>query len=72
MNDAKFKELLAQRATQFRVIQRRLLARFKDKTPSPLNNLDTLLDGTYRQVGRQAQDMYISSATVILLKISLE
>ena len=41
---------LAQRATQFRSIERRLLARFKDKTPSPLTNLDTLLDGTYRQI----------------------
>ena len=24
--------------------------RFKDKTPAPLNNLDVLLDGTYRQI----------------------
>ena len=29
------KELLDQRAKQFRAIQRRLLTRFKDKTPSP-------------------------------------
>ena len=42
--------MLAQRAQQFRSIQRRLLTRFKDKTPAPLSNLDTLLDGTYRQV----------------------
>ncbi|XP_064598108.1 protein PTHB1-like [Liolophura sinensis] len=44
------KEMLDQRASQFRAIQRRLLTRFKDKTPAPLANLDTLLDGTYRQI----------------------
>ena len=50
MNKEKFKELLSQRASQFRAIQRRLLTRFKDKTPAPLANLDTLLEGTYHQV----------------------
>ncbi|XP_064646409.1 protein PTHB1-like [Lineus longissimus] len=49
-NQNKYKDLLAQRASQFRAIQRRLLTRFKDKTPTPLSNLDTLLDGTYRQL----------------------
>ncbi|KAL4217063.1 Protein PTHB1 [Mactra antiquata] len=44
------KEMLSQRASQFRAIQRRLLTRFKDKTPAPLQNLDTLLEGTYRQL----------------------
>ena len=44
------KEMLAQRASQFRAIQRRLLTRFKDKTPAPLQNLDTLMEGTYRQL----------------------
>lgn len=42
--------MLAQRASQFRAIQRRLLTRFKDRTPAPLQNLDTLLEGTYRQL----------------------
>jgi len=50
LNQTKYRELLAQRAQQFRAIQRRLLTRFKDKTPAPLANLDTLLDGTYRQL----------------------
>ena len=45
-----YKQLLQQRAHQFRVIQKRLLTRFKDKTPSPLQHLDTLLEGTYKQV----------------------
>ncbi|GFO18472.1 protein pthb1-like isoform x1 [Plakobranchus ocellatus] len=46
----KCRELLGQRASQFRTIQKRLLTRFKDKTPAPLQNLDTLLEGTYRQI----------------------
>lgn len=45
-----YKEMLNQRAQQFRVIQKRLLTRFKDKTPSPLSHLDTILDGTYKQI----------------------
>ena len=46
----RLKKMLEERAAQFRAVQRRLLTRFKDKTPSPLANLDTLLDGTYRQM----------------------
>ncbi|CAG5132842.1 unnamed protein product, partial [Candidula unifasciata] len=48
-NTLRCKEILAQRASQFRTIQKRLLTRFKDKTPAPLLNLDTLLEGTYTQ-----------------------
>ena len=40
-----------QHSQQFRAIQKRLLTRFKDKTPSSLQHLDTLLDGTFLQVG---------------------
>ncbi|RXM29879.1 Protein PTHB1, partial [Acipenser ruthenus] len=50
LNSKKYQDLLSERAVQFRAIQRRLLTRFKDKTPAPLQNLDTLMDGTYRQV----------------------
>ncbi|MGH0128455.1 UNVERIFIED_CONTAM: hypothetical protein FKN15_009244 [Acipenser sinensis] len=50
LNSEKYQDLLSERAVQFRAIQRRLLTRFKDKTPAPLQNLDTLMDGTYRQV----------------------
>ncbi|XP_051012021.1 protein PTHB1 isoform X3 [Acomys russatus] len=50
MNGEKLEELLSERAVQFRAIQRRLLTRFRDKTPAPLQHLDTLLDGTYKQV----------------------
>ncbi|XP_054548437.1 protein PTHB1 isoform X2 [Talpa occidentalis] len=50
INGEKVEELLSERAVQFRAIQRRLLTRFKDKTPAPLQHLDALLDGTYKQV----------------------
>ncbi|XP_069469338.1 protein PTHB1 isoform X2 [Ambystoma mexicanum] len=84
LNDEKFQELLSERAIQFRAIERRLLTRFKDKTPAPLQNLDTLLDGTYRQVialadaaeenqGRLLQDFTrLKSAThLVILLIGL-
>ncbi|ETV91112.1 hypothetical protein H310_14209 [Aphanomyces invadans] len=41
---------LNDRAHQFRVIQKRLLVRYKDRNPSPLNSLDMLLHGTYSQI----------------------
>ncbi|XP_065130363.2 protein PTHB1 isoform X1 [Paramisgurnus dabryanus] len=50
LNAQKYQDLLSERAVQFRAIQRRLLTRFKNKTPAPLQNLDTLMEGTYRQV----------------------
>ena len=43
-------DTLTQRMAQFRAIERRLLTRFKDKTPTPLTNLDMLLEGTFKQV----------------------
>jgi len=84
MNEEKLEKMLDDRASQFRAIQRRLLTRFKDKTPAPLANLDTLLDGTYRQLlaladamedNRRAQvqtSSALSAATrVVTLLISL-
>ena len=41
---------LNDRAAQFRVIQKRLLARFKDRNPAPLNHMDTLLAETHRGI----------------------
>jgi len=40
---------LADRTQQYRVIQKRLLIRFKDRNPSPLNSLDVLLTLTFEQ-----------------------
>jgi Bardet-Biedl syndrome 9 protein len=39
------------------VIQRRLLAKFKDKTPTPLTNLDMLLKETHHQILVSADEM---------------
>jgi Bardet-Biedl syndrome 9 protein len=41
---------LTDRTQQYRVVQKRLLVRFKDRNPSPLNHLDTLLSLTFDQV----------------------
>merc|ERR1719329_869964 len=40
---------LADRTQQYRVIQKRLLVRFKDRNPTPLNHLDALLSVTFEQ-----------------------
>jgi Bardet-Biedl syndrome 9 protein len=40
---------LQDRTQQYRVIQKRLLVRFKDRNPSPLTHLDTLLTLTFEQ-----------------------
>jgi Bardet-Biedl syndrome 9 protein len=39
------------------MIQKRLLNRFKDKNPSPLNNLDFLLGHTYNQIIEMAMQL---------------
>mmetsp|Transcript_13770 Transcript_13770/g.26699 ORF Transcript_13770/g.26699 Transcript_13770/m.26699 type:complete len:870 (-) Transcript_13770:352-2961(-) len=41
------KESLENQAHQFRVVQKRLLVRFKDKNPAPLGGLDVLFHDTY-------------------------
>lgn len=41
---------LNDRAHQFRIIQKRLLVRFKDRNPSGISCLDVLLHGTYDQI----------------------
>ena len=43
-------ELIGRHAHQFGAIQKHLLVRFKDKTPSGLVHLDMLLDGMFMQV----------------------
>ncbi|RLW11425.1 hypothetical protein DV515_00001768 [Chloebia gouldiae] len=53
LNAEKYQEMLSERAVQFRAIERRLLTRFKDKTPAPLQHLDTLLEGTFRELASQ-------------------
>ena len=47
---SQMKKELDARASQFRVVEKRMLTRFKDKTPTPLAKLDTLLNQTYDDV----------------------
>ena len=41
---------LNDRAHQYRLVEKRLLVRFKDRNPAPLNNLDVLLQSTHEQL----------------------
>jgi len=47
---ARLQDELAKRAHQFRVIEKRLLVRLKDRNPAPLQNLELLFEGTYQQL----------------------
>lgn len=58
------KERLAEREGEleklsglYRAIQKRLLLRFKDKNPAPLNNLDLLLNSVYQKVMNLSNDI---------------
>lgn len=41
---------LNDKSHQFRIIQKRLLVRYKDRNPAPLNGLELLLSNTYKGV----------------------
>lgn len=58
---------LARRSAQFRAVQRRLLTKFKDKTPTPLANQDSLLEGTYKQI--QVTDIITDNIKVSCLSV---
>lgn len=47
-NDAAVAKQLADRSTQFRAVQKRLLLRFKDRNPASLAHLETLVRPSYR------------------------
>ena len=44
------KSKLEKNTEQFRLVQKRMLTRFKEKNPSPLNNLHLLLSSAYQQI----------------------
>jgi len=68
-------------AAQFRAVQKRLLVRYKDKTPAPLMQLDTIMEQTYNeiqeggsQLGKALEALHeasaaLSSATSLLLHL---
>ena len=47
---ARANDALNDRSQQFRVVQKRLLSRFKEKNPSPLNQIDVVLKSTYESI----------------------
>ena len=49
------KEVLAKACVQFRAIQKRLLVKYKDKSPSSLENMDALLEATYLHIVAMSQ-----------------
>lgn len=54
----RFSESLNRAAHQFRVVEKRLLSRFRDRNPSPLDKLDVVSEETYLrlvQLGEQVE-----------------
>lgn len=54
-----FQNELSQLNAQFRVIQKRLLAKFKDKNPTPLTNLETLLTDSFREITELTHELEV-------------
>jgi len=53
------------------MIQKKVLNRFKDKNPSPLNNLDSVLQHTYSQIITQAGNVEILRDQLAVAKAEL-
>lgn len=53
----KGKKKLEDRSYQFRIVEKKLINRFKDKNPTPLNNLDFLLNQTYQDMMNIANEI---------------
>ena len=62
---------LADRTYQLRIIQKKLLNRFKDKNPSALNNLDFLLQHTYAQVIEAASQIEVLKSDQAIVGVAL-
>lgn len=48
---------MGQLGGQFRIIQKRLISKFKDKNPTPLTNLEKLLRDTYTEIINAATEL---------------
>lgn len=62
---------LEQCCVQFRAIQKRLLTKFKDKSPTSLDNMDALLEATYRQISTLAEKCLTTKREISLITNSL-
>lgn len=54
---SKAKKSLEDKSYQFRIVEKRLINRFKNKNPTPLNNLDFLLNQTYQEMMNTANEI---------------
>ncbi|KXZ41737.1 BBS9 protein [Gonium pectorale] len=63
---ADLRSKLEDRAVQFRNIEKRLLMRFKDKSPAPLNQLDVLMNETYEGLIDLGNAMEEAQAAVVV------
>lgn len=52
---SKNNKALENLSQQYRLIEKRLLVRFKDKTPTPLSGLDILLDQTFNKIMTESE-----------------
>ena len=59
---------LEQLASQYRAVEKRLLAKTKDKTPSPFNNLDKLLEMTHHDV--RIEYSLASSLAAVVVRVT--
>eukprot|EP00899_Mesostigma_viride_P000204 jgi/Mesvir1/10184/Mv16992-RA.1 len=64
-------EQLAGLAQQLRSVQKRLLVRFKDRTPTPLNSLDVLLGNTYGDIMAAADNVEATKEGLLMASIRL-
>lgn len=62
---------MEQLAGQYRAVEKRLLAKTKDKTPTPFNNLDKLLDMTHHDVSAPVVEPQIQACSWIVQATSL-
>ena len=59
-------------AHQFRMVEKRLLARFKDRTPSPLNGLDIIMRESYEGVMHLGEQVSELKAKIKRFSMELE
>lgn len=65
------KDSLEKCCVQFRAIQKRLLIKFKDKSPTSLDNMDALLEATYRQIASISDSYLLTQRELSLVTNSL-
>lgn len=62
---------LEQCCVQFRAVQKRLLTKFKDKSPTSLDNMDALLEATFRQIATLSDKSIIAKKELSIASNSL-